>query len=68
MGCLCPLVRIVRDGLGPDSHDSGWIAGAFMFAGMWGIPALALAGPLYGRTFIKSRQVVTKQIEPTICR
>jgi hypothetical protein len=43
-----PLVWILRDGLGPDSHESGWGLGLLKFAMQWGIPALALAVPLYG--------------------
>jgi hypothetical protein len=43
-----PLVWILRDGLGPDSHESGWALSLWKFAVGWGVPALALAVPLYG--------------------
>jgi hypothetical protein len=42
-----PIVWIVRDGLGPDSVDSGWAMSAYKFAVMWGTPALVLAVPLF---------------------
>ncbi len=41
-----PLVWIVRDGLGPDSVETGWVEGAFKFLATWGGPALVLATPL----------------------
>ena len=43
-----PLVWILRDGLGPDSHETGWAWSVFKFAVQWTVPALALAVPLYG--------------------
>ena len=63
---LAPIVWTVRDGLGPDSQDSGWVAGGFQFAGIWGMPALVLAMPLFGYAFIKCRLAVVSQtrIEP----
>ena len=47
-----PLVWILRDGLGPDSHDSGWALSVFKFAVAWGVPALALAVPLCGLVLV----------------
>ncbi len=41
-----PLVWILRDGLGPDSHDSVWPWSVVKFAAQWGVPALVLAVPL----------------------
>jgi hypothetical protein len=41
-----PLVWIVRDGLGPDGHDSGWPLALVKFSAQWGLPALLLAAPL----------------------
>jgi hypothetical protein len=53
-----------------DSQDSGWVAGAFQFAGIWGIPVLVLAMPLFGYAFIKRRLTVVSQtrIEPVTRR
>ena len=42
-----PLVWTVRDGLGPDSVDTVGTHAVFKFLGMWGIPALARAVPLF---------------------
>jgi hypothetical protein len=50
-----PLVWITRDGLGPDSHESGWGLGLLKFAMQWGIPALALALPPYGLSRLERR-------------
>jgi hypothetical protein len=47
-----PLVWILRDGLGPDSHDSVWALSVFKFAVAWGVPALALAVPLCGLVLV----------------
>jgi hypothetical protein len=47
-GLCAPLVWILRDGLGPDSVESGWVRGFYRFAVTWGGPALALAVPLLG--------------------
>ncbi len=41
-----PLVWIVRDGLGPDSRESGGAWAVFKFVVQWGIPALVLAVPI----------------------
>jgi hypothetical protein len=41
-----PLVWILRDGLGPDSAETGWIEGGLKFLVGWGGPALVLAAPL----------------------
>jgi hypothetical protein len=41
-----PLVWIVRDGLGSDSHDSGWPLALVKVSAQWGLPALLLAAPL----------------------
>jgi hypothetical protein len=41
-----PVVWVVRDGLGPDSVETGWVEGAFKFLTLWGVPALVLAVPL----------------------
>ena len=50
-----PLVWIVRDGLGPDSHESGWSLALIKFSSQWGIPALVLAAPLYGLSLVHRR-------------
>jgi hypothetical protein len=51
---LCaPLVWILRDGLGPDSVESGWTIAAYRFTVMWGGPALALAVPLIGLSLLE---------------
>jgi hypothetical protein len=50
-----PLVWIVRDGLGPDSHDSGWPLALVKFSAQWGLPALLLAAPLYGLSLVHRR-------------
>lgn len=50
-----PLVWILRDGLGPDSRESGWGLSLLKFAVQWGAPALALAVPLYGLWFVDRR-------------
>jgi hypothetical protein len=42
-----PLVWIVRDGLGPDSVESGWGMSVVKFVVMWGLPALFLVVPLF---------------------
>lgn len=42
--CACaPLVWLLRDGLGPDSVESGWGRGALRFMVCWGGPALVMA-------------------------
>jgi hypothetical protein len=46
--CCLPIVWIVRDGLGPDSHETGWAMGILKTLTIWGIPALAFAVPLCG--------------------
>jgi hypothetical protein len=50
-----PLVWILRDGLGAESHESGWGSGLLKFAMHWGIPALALILPLYGLSRLERR-------------
>jgi hypothetical protein len=50
-----PLVWIVRDGLGPDSHESGWSLALIKFSAQWGVPALVLAAPLYGLSLVHRR-------------
>jgi hypothetical protein len=63
-----PLVWILRDGLGPDSHESGWVLSGFKFAAEWAVPALALAVPLYGLMLINRRLFVgerTGQADPS---
>jgi hypothetical protein len=54
-----PIVWIVRDGLGPDSQESGWGLGLLKFAAQWGIPALVLAVPLYGLVLLDRRLAPT---------
>jgi hypothetical protein len=56
-----PLVWILRDGLGPDSHHSGWALSLFKFAVGWGVPALALAVPLYGLMLINRQLFIGKR-------
>jgi hypothetical protein len=60
-----PVVWIVRDGLGPDSEETGWTMAVCKFAGMWGLPALTLAVPLFGlirfeRRLARSTTAVTE--------
>jgi hypothetical protein len=50
-----PLVWIVRDGLGPDSHETGWALSIVKFTVQWGVPALAIALPLYGLKLVGRR-------------
>jgi hypothetical protein len=50
-----PIVWIVRDGLGPDSVESGWAMSLYKFVGTWGIPALVLAVPLFVLTRVERR-------------
>lgn len=45
-----PIIWIVRDGLGPDAHETSWGLAIVKFSVQWGLPALALALPLYGLT------------------
>jgi hypothetical protein len=53
---LCaPLVWILRDGLGPNSHESGWGLSLWKFGVGWGVPALVLALPLYGLWLVDRR-------------
>jgi hypothetical protein len=52
-----PLVWIVRDGLGPDSHDSVWPWSVVKFAAQWGVPALVLAVPLVALQFVERRLI-----------
>lgn len=54
-GLCAPLVWILRDGLGPDSIESGWSSGIYKFALMWSGPALALLPPLVGLRFLGRR-------------
>jgi hypothetical protein len=51
-----PLVWIVRDGLGPDMVESGWTVGTLKFLTAWGLPALALAIPLFGLSLLDRRR------------
>jgi hypothetical protein len=53
--CCAPIVWIVRDGLGPDSQESGWGPGLVKFLVICGIPALLLTAPLLGLSFIQRR-------------
>lgn len=41
-----PIVWILRDGLGPDSVETGWIEGGVKFLVLWGLPALVVVVPL----------------------
>jgi hypothetical protein len=50
-----PLVWILRDGLGSDSHESGWALSLFKFAVGWSVPGLALAAPLHGLSLLDRR-------------
>jgi hypothetical protein len=50
-----PLVWILRDGLGPDSVESGWAMSVFKFLVMWGVPALSLAAPLFVLSLVDRR-------------
>jgi hypothetical protein len=50
-----PIVWIVRDGLGPDSRETGWGLGILKFAVEWSVPALVLALPLYGLARLNRR-------------
>ena len=52
--CL-PLAWLLRDGLGPDSRETGWALAISKAAISWGIPALALALPLFGLTWVDRR-------------
>jgi hypothetical protein len=52
--CL-PLAWLLRDGLGPDSQETGWITEAGRTLARWGIPALAIAVPLVGLTWLRRR-------------
>jgi hypothetical protein len=63
-----PLVWILRDGLGPDSHESGWGLSLYKFAVGWGVPALVLAVPLYGLVLIDRRLGARKRTEPLASR
>jgi hypothetical protein len=59
---LCiPLAWLLRDGLGPDSRESGWAEGLCRFAVEWGVPALALVVPLLGVMWL-DRRVVVKEV------
>jgi hypothetical protein len=60
-----PLVWILRDGLGPDSHDSGWGLAALKFTVGWGVPALVLALPLLGLVLIERRLAAVARPRPT---
>jgi hypothetical protein len=56
---LCiPLAWLLRDGLGPDSRESGWTMGLYRFAVEWVIPALALAVSLLGLVWLDRRKEV----------
>jgi hypothetical protein len=37
-----PVVWVVRDGLGPDSQETGWGMAIVKFSLQWGVPALGL--------------------------
>lgn len=50
-----PIVWIVRDGLGPDMIESTGMKAALKFLIQWGVPALIIAVPLYGLTWIERR-------------
>jgi hypothetical protein len=50
-----PLAWILRDGLGPDSVESGWALSVIKFLGLWGVPALALAVPLFVLSRVERR-------------
>jgi hypothetical protein len=54
VACL-PLVWILRDGLGPDSVESGWAYSVYKVLVMWGVPALALAAPLFVLSRVERR-------------
>ena len=41
-----PLVWLLRDGLGPDSHESGWGLSLWKFTLGWGVPAVLLVVPV----------------------
>jgi hypothetical protein len=56
-----PIVWIVRDGLGPDSHETGWVVGICKTLAVWGIPALVLAVSLYGLTRVERRMASWKR-------
>ena len=60
-GCA-PIVWIVRDGLGPDSHETGWGLALIKFAVLWGVPALVLAVPLYVLSLVDRRLIDTKRV------
>jgi len=66
-GCA-PIVWIVRDGLGPDSQESGWVLGLWKTAVVWGVPALALAVPLYGLVLLDRRLAVARRTAPQTSR
>jgi hypothetical protein len=55
-----PLVWILRDGLGPDSHETGWARAVFKFAVQWSVPGLALAVPLFGLSLVERRLAAHK--------
>ncbi len=66
---LCaPLVWILRDGLGPDSRESGWGLSILKFAVGWGVPTLALAVPMFGLVLMNRHLAAGKQTEPLMPR
>jgi hypothetical protein len=50
-----PLLWILRDGLGPDAVDSAGGRAVGRFAGVWGLPALALTASAAGLAVVQSR-------------
>ncbi len=50
-----PLIWIARDGLGPDSHESGGAWAAFKFVVQWGVPALLLIVPFLALRLVDRR-------------
>jgi hypothetical protein len=63
-----PLVWILRDGLGPDSHETGWGKSLCKFAVGWGLPALVLAVALYSLGRVARRLAAGKPTEPLALR
>ena len=63
-----PLVWILRDGLGPDSQESGWSMSLYKFAVGWGLPALVLAVALYGLRRVARQPATGKPTEALALR
>ncbi len=61
-----PLVWILRDGLGPDSPETGWAWAVFKFAVQWTVPALALAVPLFALSRVERRLAVARKGAPDV--